>query len=261
MISGSAEPILNATVGYALLGLFGLAWIGLGILWGRKATTYEGYAVAGRNVGLAMGAATAVATWITSNTTMLAPQFALQLGIWGMLAYSTASFGLFAFAPMAKRIRSLMPAGFTAVEFVRRRYGRPGGILFLLISLFYALTWLVSMAMAGGKLLEVLSGIPYAHGLTVVMAVCGGDDGRRGRVRAVHVVWRDVRRDRNRLHPEHHHRDRPDRGFGCGAAACGCSRNSRVAESRAAAVALGDVPRSDYGDLQQHAIWIWRNLS
>ncbi len=172
MISGSAEPILNATVGYALLGLFGLAWIGLGILWGRKATTYEGYAVAGRNVGLAMGAATAVATWITSNTTMLAPQFALQLGIWGMLAYSTASFGLFAFAPMAKRIRSLMPAGFTAVEFVRRRYGRPGGILFLLISLFYALTWLVSMAMAGGKLLEVLSGIPYAHGLTVVMAVC-----------------------------------------------------------------------------------------
>ncbi len=73
-MSGAAEPILDATVGYALLGLFGITWIGLGILWGRKATTYEGYAVAGRNVGLAMGAATAVATWITSNTTMLAPE-------------------------------------------------------------------------------------------------------------------------------------------------------------------------------------------
>jgi urea-proton symporter len=171
-VNGSFEPVLSPHVGYVLMTLFGIIWVGLGIWWGRKATTYEGYAVAGRNVGLAMGAATAVATWITSNTTMLAPQFALQLGVWGMLAYSTASFGLFAFAPMATRIRRVMPEGFTAVEFIRRRYGPPGGIPFLLISLFYALTWLISMAMAGGKLLEVLSAIPYEQGMTVVLTVC-----------------------------------------------------------------------------------------
>jgi Na+/proline symporter len=119
-----------------------------------------------------LGTATAVATWITSNTTMLAPQFALQLGLWGALAYSTASFGLFAFAPMSGRIRSLMPHGYTAVEFVRRRYGALGSIPFLIISLFYAITWLISMAMAGGKLLHVLSGIPYETGMTVVVGVC-----------------------------------------------------------------------------------------
>jgi urea-proton symporter len=79
--------------------------------------------LAGRNVGLALGTATAVATWVTSNTTMLAPQFALQMGIWGMLAYSTASIGLFLFAPMARRIRELMPEGYTSAEFVRLRYG------------------------------------------------------------------------------------------------------------------------------------------
>ena len=54
---------------------------------------------------------------------MLAPQFALQMGIWGMLAYSTASIGLFLFAPMARRIRELMPEGYTSAEFVRLRYG------------------------------------------------------------------------------------------------------------------------------------------
>lgn len=166
------EPILAPSWGYALLAIFGIVWVALGIWWGRKATTYEGYAVAGRNVGLAMGAATAVATWITSNTTMLAPQLALELGVLGMLAYATASFGLFAFAPMSGRIRALMPQGFTAVEFVRRRYGAAGYFPFLLISIFYAVTWLISMAMAGGKLLEVLSDIPYGTGMSVVLVVC-----------------------------------------------------------------------------------------
>lgn len=167
-----AETILSPSMGYLMLALFGVLWIGLGVWWGRKAKSYDGFAVAGRNVGLALGTATSVATWITSNTTMLAPQFALQLGIWGALAYATASFGLFAFAPMSGRIRQLMPQGYTAVEFVRRRYGQLGAVPFLFISLFYSLTWLVSMSMAGGKLLNVLSGIPYEVGMSVVVGVC-----------------------------------------------------------------------------------------
>lgn len=168
----ASGPVLSQAAGYTMLALFGVMWIGLGMWWGRRAKSYDGFAVAGRNVGLALGTATAVATWITSNTTMLAPQFALQLGIWGALAYATASFGLFAFAPMSGRIRRLMPHGYTAVEFVRRRYGVTATVPFLIISLFYALTWLISMSMAGGKLLNVLSGIPYPVGMTVVVFVC-----------------------------------------------------------------------------------------
>ncbi|QEG39207.1 sodium:solute symporter family protein [Roseimaritima ulvae] len=167
-----ATAILSPTAGYVLLAVFGVTWVALGMWWGRRAKSYDGFAVAGRNVGLALASATAVATWITSNTVMLAPQFAMQLGVWGAVAYSTASFGLFAFAPMSGRIRELMPHGYTAVEFVRRRYGRLGSIPFLIISFFYALTWLISMAMAGGKLLNVLSGIPYEVGMTVVVSVC-----------------------------------------------------------------------------------------
>lgn len=164
--------VLSATSGYVLLAIFSVLWIGLGLWWGRRAQSYDGFAVAGRNVGLALATATAVATWITSNTTMLAPQFALELGVWGALAYSTASFGLFAFAPMSGRIRQLMPRGFTAVEFIHRRYGKLGSIPFLCISLFYALTWLISMAMAGGKLLEVLAEIPYPVGMSAIVGVC-----------------------------------------------------------------------------------------
>jgi len=167
-----ADALLDPTTGWLLLAAFSVLWVALGFYWGRRNKSFEDHALAGRNVGLALGSATAVATWVTSNTTMLAPQFALQLGIWGMLAYSTAAVGLLLFAPLATRIRKLMPHGYTSGDFFRLRYGRVAWGIFLVFTLFYSLTWLVSMAMAGGILLNALSGIPYVWGMSVILAVC-----------------------------------------------------------------------------------------
>ncbi len=167
-----AGAILDPNIGWALLAGFSLLWIALGVYWGRRNRNFEDHALAGRNVGLALGSATAAATWITSNTTMLAPQFALQLGVWGMLAYSMAAFGLILFAPLAVRIRKLMPAGYTSGDFFRLRYGRVAWGIFLVFTLFYSLTWLISMAMAGGIILNALAGIDYVWGMTVILAVC-----------------------------------------------------------------------------------------
>ncbi len=166
------STVLDPNIGWILLAIFGLLWVALGLYWGRKATSLEGFMLAGRNVGIALGSATAMATWVTSNTIMLVPQFGLKMGIWGLLAYSTASFGLFLFAPMALRIRSLIPNGYTSGDFIRLRYGRTAWALFLLISFFYSMAWLVSMAMAGGIVLEALSGIPYQYGMSVILLVC-----------------------------------------------------------------------------------------
>lgn len=163
---------LSRETGWILLAIFSVAWVGLGLFWGRKAKDHEGFMLAGRNVGMALGAATAMATWVTSNTIMLAPQFALKMGIWGMLAYSTASFGLFLFAPMAFRIRRLLPKGFTSGDFIRLRYGKPVWVLFLIVSMIYSMAWLVSMAMAGGIVLQTLSGIDYKFGMSVILGVC-----------------------------------------------------------------------------------------
>jgi len=96
----------------------------------------------------------------------------LQMGIWGMLGYSLGSVGLILFAPLARRIRTLMPSGFTSGDFVRLRYGKTTWRVFLLISLLYAFGWLVSMGMAGGVLVNALTGIDYRIGMTVILAVC-----------------------------------------------------------------------------------------
>lgn len=166
------DTVLNPTLGWILLLIFGVLWVGLGFYWGRRAKSLEGFMLAGRNVGLALGSATAMATWVTSNTIMVVPQFGLKMGVWGLLAFTTASFGLFLFSPMAGRIRSLMPRGFTSGDFIRLRYGKGAWGVFLLISFFYSMAWLVSMAMAGGIVLEALAGIEYKYGMSLILLVC-----------------------------------------------------------------------------------------
>lgn len=166
------DAILTPSTGWLLLVLFSAVWIFLGWWWGRKAKSLDGYMLAGRNVGLALGTATAMATWVTSNTTMMAPQLALQMGLWGMIGYSLGSMGLIFFAPMAERIRALMPKGYTSGDFVRLRYGKAAWRVFLGISIFYGLGWLISMGMAGGILLNALTGIDYQVGMTAILVVC-----------------------------------------------------------------------------------------
>jgi len=166
------EAILDPGIAAILLVAFSVLWVFLGWWWGRAAKDVEDYMLAGRKVGLALGTATAMATWVTSNTTMVAPQLALQMGIWGMVGYSLGSVGLILFAPMARRIRNLMPTGFTSGDFIRLRYGNFAWRVFLLISLFYAMGWLVSLGMAGGILIQALSGIEYWIGMTVILGIC-----------------------------------------------------------------------------------------
>lgn len=163
---------LEASTGWLILAIFSVIWIALGAYLGRRTEGLDGFMLAGRKVGLALGTATAMATWVTSNTTMAAPQLALQMGVWGMLGYSLGSVGLILFAPLARRIHTLMPAGFTSGDFVRLRYGKTTWRIFLVISLFYGFGWLVSMGMAGGVLVNALTGIDYRIGMSVILAVC-----------------------------------------------------------------------------------------
>jgi len=166
------EVALDPTIGWLILAAFSVLWVAIGWWLGRGHGELEDFMLAGRKVGLALGTATAMATWVTSNTTMAAPQVALQLGLWGMVGYSLGSVGLLLFAPLARRIRELMPHGFTSGDFVRMRYGPTAWRLFLLISLFYALGWLISMGMAGGVLIHALTGIRYEIGMSVIVSIC-----------------------------------------------------------------------------------------
>lgn len=166
------EFALDARIGFLIVAVFGLAWITFGWYLGRKNATHEDFALAGRNVGFAFASATAMATWVTSNTTLVAPQLTYQFGLWGMIGYSFAALGLLLFAPLSSRIKTLLPNGYTSGDFIRLRYGRAAWSVFMLISAVYAMGWLVSLGMAGGILLQALSGLDYHIGMTAILLIC-----------------------------------------------------------------------------------------
>lgn len=166
------EFALNSSLGLFLVVGFGLLWVAFGWYLGRSNKTHEDFALAGRNVGFAFATATAMATWVTSNTTLVAPELTYQFGIWGMVGYSFAALGLILFAPLSARIRQLLPQGYTSGDFIRLRYGLFAWRLFLLISMVYALGWLISLGMAGGILLQALSGLDYHIGMTAILLIC-----------------------------------------------------------------------------------------
>lgn len=166
------EFALDTSTGFIIIVVFGLAWIGFGYYLGRKNTTHEDFALAGRNVGFAFASATAMATWVTSNTTLVAPELTFQFGLWGMVGYSFAALGLLLFAPLSARIKKLLPNGYTSGDFIRLRFGFSAWLIFMIISSVYALGWLVSLGMAGGILLQALSGLDYHIGMSAILFIC-----------------------------------------------------------------------------------------
>jgi urea-proton symporter len=165
-------PVLSYSIGIILIGFFSVLWIFLGWYLGRDNKTADDFQLAGRNVGLSLATATSMATWVTTNTTMVAPELAFQMGIWGMVGYSMGAVGLILFAPLAKRIREILPDGTTSGDFIRIRFGKISWRIFLFLSLIYSIGWLVSLGMAGGILMQSLTGIPYQIGLSIILFIC-----------------------------------------------------------------------------------------
>ncbi|HCA60350.1 MAG TPA: urea transporter, partial [Synechococcales bacterium UBA8647] len=106
-----AEPFLAPGIAWMLVVVFSVLWIALGIWWGRQGKgDADDFMLAGRNIGLALSTATLMASWVTGNTTLLAPEFGYRNGLWGMFSYALAGLGLILFAPLALRIKDLMPS-------------------------------------------------------------------------------------------------------------------------------------------------------
>ena len=171
-MSGNAAPFLAPGIAWALVVLFSVLWIALGMVWGRRGKgDADDFMLAGRNIGLALSTATLMASWVTGNTTLLAPEFGYRNGLWGMFSYALAGLGLILFAPLASRIKQLMPNGRTSGDFIRLRYGRLAWSVFMVITAVYTLGFLMTQAMGAGLLLQALSGFDYHVGMVVVIAV------------------------------------------------------------------------------------------
>ena len=83
----NSPPFLAPGFAWGLVVIFSVLWIAFGIAWGRRGKgDADEYMLAGRNIGLALSTATLMASWVTGNTTLLAPEFGYRTGLWGMFS-------------------------------------------------------------------------------------------------------------------------------------------------------------------------------
>lgn len=167
------EVFISAPLALVIVGALSVMLLSFGFFIGKRIKKDSNdYLYAGRNVGLALSTATLIAAWVTGNTTMSAPEQGYTIGILACFGYATAGLSLCIFAPLALRIKKIMPHGCTSGDFVRCRYGKAVWVVFLLISAWYFVGFLMTQAMAGGILLRSLSGLEYHIGMLLIMVVC-----------------------------------------------------------------------------------------
>lgn len=172
----------DTVTGYAIVSVFSIVLLSIGLYAARggRIADFDDYSVAGRSVGLGLGIGTLLASWVTASTIIAAPQIAYELGYLGAIGYAMGGLGLVFFAPMAKRLRRMMPEGTTVTDFFLERYDRKNYYLFLLF--FFTLVFMNSaqLPIAAGTLLEVVFDIPYHIGMlmatvpVVIYILAGG---------------------------------------------------------------------------------------
>jgi SSS family transporter len=164
--------VSDAALGMIVVVALGALWMGVGLYVARRMRSADDFIVAGRNVGVSLGAATILATWVTGNTVLAAPESAYNWGVLGVLGYAlTGGVAVLAFAPLAKRIRHAMPHGRTVGDFFRLRYDKKNYYLFLVMLIIWDFGWLLTQGMGAGILLAAVFDIPFHTGLIVTIAI------------------------------------------------------------------------------------------
>lgn len=159
-------------VGIALIVLLGGLWIYIGIRSARRVQDTDDYLVGGRNVGVALGSATILATWVTGNTILAAPESGYTYGVLGVLGYAVGgSIAVVAFAPLAARLHAILPSGRTVGDFFRLRYDTKNYGLFLVMLILWDLGWLLTQGMAAGIILESVFDLPFHVGVVLTIAI------------------------------------------------------------------------------------------
>ncbi|MFC1849327.1 hypothetical protein ACFL27_03875 [candidate division CSSED10-310 bacterium] len=165
------EAVFTPEQGWLLIAgyagaVFSLAWL----FSKRFRTTKEEFLVANRELGKWEAAFSIAATWIWAPALFIAAQKAYTQGLVGLFWFTVPNIlCLVFFAYFAALIRRKAPAGFTLSAYIRARFTRRVQALYLLELIGLAACSFAVQLLAGGKVIAVLTGIPF-YQVTIVLA-------------------------------------------------------------------------------------------
>lgn len=161
------NALLSSSQAFGLLAGFAAAMIILVSILDRRrqgSQTRDHFLVANRNVRWWHGSLSIAVSWVWAPAIFITALQSYTKGIAGAFWFIVPNIlCFFLFAPLALRLRRLLPNGYTMPEFILKRYGgsRYAHIAFLLVFFGYQIGALVINALAGGTLLAVLTGVNF----------------------------------------------------------------------------------------------------
>ena len=156
-----------------VLGIYLICMIGVTLIYKRETKTVTYFNVAGRNLGGFVSALSVAATWIWAPALFTSAEQAYTHGIAGLFWFLIPNIVcLLIFAPFAFHLRKQFPNGITLSSFMRNKYsGRVRNLYLFQMSALSVLSTAVQL-LAGGKVLAIMTGLPYPA--MIIMLACVG---------------------------------------------------------------------------------------
>ncbi|NDE90765.1 MAG: hypothetical protein EB059_06455 [Alphaproteobacteria bacterium] len=176
------DSFITPTEGWLVFLAFAVSMIGIVWFATQPHKNKDDHLVAGRNVGTWMGAFSIAVSWIWAPAVFICSQKAYQQGLAGIFWFTIPNIlCFFTFAPLALRLRRLMPQGYSMPNFIWHRFGgnKHVHLIFVAITLGYEIGAVVINALAGGTLMSALSGINLQVAILCMTVVA-----------ASYAVWR-----------------------------------------------------------------------
>ncbi len=157
-----------------LVVLYGAALIS--VVWFKTHTEnhVEGFLAANRNVSLWRGALSIAVTWVWAPAIFVSSLQSFTKGLPGIFWFTAPNIlCFFVFTPLGIRLRKLAPEGYTLPQFISTRFpgSRAAHIGFLLVFFGYQLGAIIINTLAGGSLLNAISGINIYAAIAAMAAI------------------------------------------------------------------------------------------
>lgn len=151
--------------------IYGLLMVGATIFLKRK-KDIEGYCVSDRQMPTVQSAMGIAASWVWAPSLLVASERAYVTGVAGLFWFLVPNvLTLLIFIPFAKKTRNEMPKGITLSGYMKEKYNSNGvkNVYLLELTSLAVCSTAVQM-LAGGKLLSMLTGLPFLA-ITIILAV------------------------------------------------------------------------------------------
>jgi Na+/proline symporter len=158
------QKLLSANEGLLLLGCYQVLLLLTVFFAHRGRKTSDEFLVYKRELGTFRGALSIAAAWIWAPAVFVCSLKSYTQGIAGIFWFTLPNvLCFFTFTPLAIRLRKICPNGYTWPDFVWHRYqgNKRVHIVSLLVYLGFDLGAITSNCLAGGTLLNILTGADF----------------------------------------------------------------------------------------------------